>query len=65
MKTLHDLQLAKNVLDALQTARNRISVEFAVDRIVLFGSVARGENDEEFDVDLLVHQAIEEEGIPL
>jgi predicted nucleotidyltransferase len=54
MRTLHDLQLPKNVLDALQAARDRISAEFTVDRIVLFGSVARGQADEESDVDLLV-----------
>lgn len=54
MKTLHDLQLPKNVLDALQTARDRINAEFTVDRIVLFGSVARRQADEESDVDLLV-----------
>ena len=54
MKTLQDLQLPQNVLDALRAARDRISAEFAVDRIVLFGSVARGQADEESDVDLLV-----------
>jgi predicted nucleotidyltransferase len=54
MKTLQDLQLPKNVLTALQAARTQISAEFAVDRIVLFGSVVRGEEDEESDVDLLV-----------
>jgi predicted nucleotidyltransferase len=54
MKTLHDLRLPKNISDALQTARNRISAEFAVDRLVLFGSVARGQADEESDVDLLI-----------
>jgi len=54
MKTLPDLQLPKNVLDALQTARDRINAEFAVDQIVLFGSVMQGRADEESDVDLLI-----------
>jgi predicted nucleotidyltransferase len=54
MKTLQDLQLPKNVLDALQTVQGRINAEFAVDRIVLFGSVAREQADEESDVDLLI-----------
>lgn len=54
MKMLHDLQLPKSLRDALQAARDRISAEFAVDRIVLFGSVVRGQADEESDVDLLV-----------
>ncbi|HJY80001.1 MAG TPA: nucleotidyltransferase domain-containing protein [Candidatus Binatia bacterium] len=54
MKTLPDLQLPKNVLDALQTARDRTNAEFAVDQIVLFGSVMQGRADEESDVDLLI-----------
>lgn len=54
MKTLQDLPLAKHVLATLQMARDRINAEFAVDRIVLFGSVARRRAYEESDVDLLI-----------
>jgi predicted nucleotidyltransferase len=54
MKVLDDLHLAQPLRDALQAARERIAAEFAVDRIVLFGSVARGQADEESDVDLLI-----------
>jgi len=54
MKMLDDLHLAQPLRDALQTARDRISAELAVDRVVLFGSIVRGEADEESDVDLLV-----------
>ena len=54
MKTLSDLQLPQQLWSALQEARRRISAEFAVDRIVLFGSVVRGEADEESDADLLI-----------
>lgn len=54
MRDLQDLQLPKNVLDVLQAARDRLVAEFAVDRLVLFGSVVRGEADEESDVDLLI-----------
>ena|SRR5438094_4416804 len=54
MKILSDLCLPQPLYDALQTARERITAEFAVDRIVLFGSVVRGEADEESDVDLLI-----------
>jgi uncharacterized protein len=54
MKTLSDLQLPQQLWKALQEAQRRISLEFAVDRIVLFGSVVRGEEDEESDVDLLI-----------
>jgi len=54
VKTLSDLQLPQQLWRALQETKRRISAEFAVDRIVLFGSVVRGEADEESDVDLLI-----------
>jgi predicted nucleotidyltransferase len=54
MKMLHDLRLPKPLGDALQAARDRITAEFSVDRIVLFGSVVQGKTDEESDVDLLI-----------
>ena len=54
MKTLFDLHLPQAIHHALQAAQKRISAEFDVDRIVLFGSVSRGQADEESDVDLLV-----------
>lgn len=54
MKALRDLQLSQSLRDALQAARGRITAEFAVDRIVLFGSVVRRQSDEESDVDLLI-----------
>jgi len=53
-KALCDLQLAESLHQALQAARERITAEFAADRIVLFGSVVRGQADEESDVDLLI-----------
>lgn len=54
MKALNDLQLSQSLRDTLRTARDRITAEFNVDRIVLFGSVVRGQADEESDVDLLI-----------
>lgn len=54
MKRLADLKLPQNVRNALRAARQRLSAEFNVDRIVLFGSVVRGTADEESDVDLLI-----------
>jgi uncharacterized protein len=54
MKALSDLQLPQQLRNALQEAQRRISAEFAVDRIVLFGSVVRGEADKESDEDLLI-----------
>ena len=54
MKGLDDLQLVDPLCSALQAAHKRITAEFGVNRLVLFGSVVRGELDEESDVDLLV-----------
>jgi predicted nucleotidyltransferase len=54
MKTLEDLELPPHICQALQAARELITKEFAVDRVVLFGSVARGTADEESAIDLLV-----------
>jgi predicted nucleotidyltransferase len=54
MKTLQDLSLPPHIYQALRAAQERITKEFAVDRMVLFGSMARGTADEESDVDLLI-----------
>jgi predicted nucleotidyltransferase len=54
VKILSDLRLPQPLRDALQAARERIAAEFAVNRIVLFGSVVRQESHEESDVDILV-----------
>ena len=54
MKLLSDLQLPAPLCNALQAARERITAEFCVDRLVLFGSLVRGESDAESDVDLLI-----------
>jgi predicted nucleotidyltransferase len=54
VKALDDLQLTESLRSALQAMRERITAECRVDRMALFGSVVRGEADEESDVDLLV-----------
>ncbi|HEY5866623.1 MAG TPA: nucleotidyltransferase domain-containing protein [Candidatus Tectomicrobia bacterium] len=54
MKLLSELQLPASIPDALQAVRDRITAEFCVERLVLFGSLVRGESDEESDVDLLI-----------
>jgi predicted nucleotidyltransferase len=54
MKTLQDLSLPPHIYQALKAAQEQITKEFAVDRLMLFGSVARGTADEESDVDLLI-----------
>lgn len=54
MKAFHDLFLPKPLQDALREVYDRLTAEFHVDRLVLFGSVVRGEVDDESDADLLV-----------
>ena len=41
-------------LPAIRTFGRRIGTEFGADRVILFGSHARGDADEDSDVDLLV-----------
>ena len=54
MKELDDRQIPAYLRRALQAGRERITAECRVNRMVLFGSVVRGEADEESDTDLLV-----------
>ena len=54
MKTLHDLPLPVPLREAIQAVRNRLTAECSIDRLMLFGSVIRGEADDESDADLLI-----------
>jgi predicted nucleotidyltransferase len=54
VKKLADLTLPQNLREALRAARERLSAEFNVDRILLFGSVVRGTAAEGSDEDLLI-----------
>lgn len=54
MQLLSELQLPTPLRAALQAACDRITAAFHVDRLVLFGSLVRGESDTESDVDLLI-----------
>ena len=54
MKALHDLPLPVSLRAAIQAVRNRLTAECSVDRLMLFGSVVRGEAAAESDADLLV-----------
>ena len=49
-----DLRLSVPLHGAIREARERLASEFHLNRLVLFGSVARGAEDEESDADLLV-----------
>lgn len=54
MKEVQDVKLTEKLIKTLHAAQRSISKEFNIDRIVLFGSVARGQFDEESDVDILI-----------
>lgn len=54
MKTLKKSVLKKNEREGIEAAVKRLKREFPVDKIVLFGSKARGDFDEHSDVDLLL-----------
>ena len=54
MKSTHQLSLPPPLRDALREVRARLSTEFSLSRMVLFGSVARRTEDEESDADLLI-----------
>jgi len=54
MKQLEEVTLTSNQRQALNELRCRLLEEFEIENLVLFGSVARGEADEESDIDILV-----------
>jgi predicted nucleotidyltransferase len=54
MKHLEDIQLTPDQNQALQELRVRITAQFKVESMVIYGSTARGEADSESDIDLLV-----------
>ena len=54
MKALHDLPLPVSLRAAIQAVRHRLTAECSVERLILFGSVVRGEADAESDADLLI-----------
>jgi predicted nucleotidyltransferase len=54
MKTIEQIGLSKNQEQALAEIRGLLSGKFGIVAITLFGSVARGNADEESDIDLLI-----------
>jgi len=51
---INDLALTTEQREAVLEAKNQLMKQFSVEMIVMFGSVARGEDDEHSDLDLLV-----------
>ena len=54
VKMLADISLPDRDRRAVERAAEILRTNFPVERIVLFGSKARGEDDDESDIDLLV-----------
>ena len=54
MKTIEQIGLSKNQQQALAELRELLSGKFKIAAITLYGSVARGDADEESDIDLLI-----------
>ncbi len=54
MKTLTEIQLAANDRAAIERAAEILRRQFPIDRLILFGSKARGDDQPDSDIDLLV-----------
>lgn len=58
LKTLEDIRLKPRDRDAIMAACSLLRARFPVSSITLFGSKARGDDDEESDIDLLILTSI-------
>jgi len=54
MKTLDQITLSNQDRRAVEAASEILRRQFPVERVILFGSKARGDDDPESDIDLLV-----------
>ncbi|MEW6701412.1 MAG: nucleotidyltransferase domain-containing protein [Bacteroidota bacterium] len=54
MKSLSQIKLMTNQLDALKEIRTKLSSGFDIKEVILFGSAVRNVSDSESDLDLLV-----------
>jgi uncharacterized protein len=54
MKSLDDTILTQKQTQALIEIRDRINEKFNIKNIILYGSIVRGDYDEESDIDLLI-----------
>ena len=53
-KELADLRLSPKLRAALAVVQDRLTAQFEIDRVVVFGSAAWGRPDKESDVDVLI-----------
>lgn len=54
MKRLDETSLTNMERRAVKAAAERLGLQFPVDRVILFGSTARGDRDKHSDIDLLI-----------
>ncbi|MFH0813303.1 MAG: nucleotidyltransferase domain-containing protein [Pseudomonadota bacterium] len=54
MKTLDQLRLTEREKNAIKEATKLLKEKFLVSEVILFGSKARGDDDPESDIDLLL-----------
>ena len=54
MKNLDETKLNKREREAIKAASNLLKSRFPVENVILFGSKARGDDNPESDIDLLV-----------
>jgi len=59
MKALSEVNLKENDRRAILQAANILRAQFPVEKVILFGSKARGDDDAESDIDLLVLTSLE------
>ncbi|MCZ6679655.1 MAG: nucleotidyltransferase domain-containing protein [Candidatus Poribacteria bacterium] len=54
MRLVQDIALDENQRGALEELKNGLQQQFPIAAMILFGSVTRGEADEESDIDVLI-----------
>ena len=54
MKAIDDTILTQNQAQALIEIKNQIKEKFKIENVILYGSIVRGDFDEESDIDLLI-----------
>jgi len=54
MKSIDNIAISPEIRKALMELRNKIFAMFDIQSLILYGSVARNESDNESDIDLLI-----------
>ncbi len=54
MRTLNEVPLAERDLRAVNAAVEMLRERFPVEKVIVYGSKARGDSDEDSDIDLLL-----------